>query len=273
VTTGEHSGTSGDLPMGPWTAVTLAILLVVTVNATSEMLDMVGHAGMAWWEPVLWEASSALVIAAMAPLIGRAVRRWRPRRDRVGRFVLTHLALTVPFALVHVGGIAVLRNAVYLMAGREYGFFDRGVALRLLYEWRKDALIYAAIALVYWWYQSQSARPLEPAAGDERIEIRDGGGAVFLPAGEILFVEAAGNYVEFHTASRAHLVRGTLATWQDRLASRGFVRAHRSRLINRARIHTLKPTPAGDVEITLDTGRALLGSRRYRAALAATPGG
>ncbi|MBC7769500.1 MAG: LytTR family transcriptional regulator, partial [Phycisphaerales bacterium] len=56
-----------------------------------------------------------------------------------------------------------------------------------------------------------------------------------------------------------------------RLAARGFVRVHRSRLVNRARIGAIKPTPSGDVEITLDDGRILAGSRRYRAALEAAP--
>jgi DNA-binding LytR/AlgR family response regulator len=58
-----------------------------------------------------------------------------------------------------------------------------------------------------------------------------------------------------------------LADWEARLAARGFVRVHRSRLVNRARIASIKPTPSGDVEITLDEGRVLAGSRRYRAAL------
>jgi hypothetical protein len=29
----------------------------------------------------------------------------------------------------------------------------------------------------------------------------------------------------------------------------------------------MKPTPSGDLELTLDDGRTMLGSRRYRAAL------
>jgi DNA-binding LytR/AlgR family response regulator len=47
------------------------------------------------------------------------------------------------------------------------------------------------------------------------------------------------------------------------------VRVHRSRLINRAHIAAIKPTPSGDVDITLSDGRTVTGSRRYRAALEA----
>jgi DNA-binding LytR/AlgR family response regulator len=98
--------------------------------------------------------------------------------------------------------------------------------------------------------------------------VRDGGAAVFLAPGDISHVEAAGNYVEFHTSGRTHLVRGTLASWEARLIARGFIRVHRSRLVNRTKIASLKPTPSGDMEITLSNGQMVLGSRRYRAVLA-----
>jgi hypothetical protein len=35
-------------------------------------------------------------------------------------------------------------------------------------------------------------------------------------------------------------------------------------------ISAIKPTPSGDIEITLDTGAAVAGSRRYREALEST---
>jgi DNA-binding LytR/AlgR family response regulator len=124
---------------------------------------------------------------------------------------------------------------------------------------------------VYWVFRRRSEPPPKPAPGEDRIEIRDGGAAVFLQPGDILFVEAAGNYVDFHTAARSHLVRGTLAAWEARLSRSGFVRVHRSRIVNRARISALRPTPSGDIEITLDDGRTLLGSRRYRATLESAP--
>ena len=111
------------------------------------------------------------------------------------------------------------------------------------------------------------ARRAKPVG--DRIEIRDGATAIFLPPGDILAVEAAGNYVQFHTKDRVHMVRGTLATWEARLKSHGFARVHRSRLVNRARIGAFKPKASGDVEITLDDGRVVMGSRRYRDALAA----
>jgi hypothetical protein len=270
VTTGDGSGTSGEpeLRIGPWATVALVGAVVAFVNATSGIIE---GAGDHWLQPVLWETTSAIVIVALAPMIGRAVRRWPPRADNLATFALIHLGLTVPFSLAHVAAIFVLREAAYWAAGGRYGFFDDGVAITLLYEWRKDVLVYAAIAAVFAWFQRRAERPPPERPGEDRIELREGATAVFLAPMEILFVEAAGNYVEFHAAARTHLVRGTLAAWEARLAQRGFTRVHRSRLVNRARIGALKPTPSGDVEITLDDGRTIVGSRRYRDALNAAP--
>jgi hypothetical protein len=273
VTSGEEKGTSGRAraEWRPWFFVAAVALVVVAVNASSDLLEM-QRAGLdfQWWEPVAWEVTSAVVVVAMAPVIGIAVRRWTPDRDDFLRPGLIHFGLTIPFALVHIAGIYLLRNAIYWLGQAHYGFFDDGVALVVFYEWRKDVLTYAVIAATYWIFQYIAARRQAATAPpvDDRIEVRDGGAAVFLAPRDITHVEAAGNYVEFHTSAKTHLVRGTLASWEARLLARGFVRVHRSRLVNKTQIAALKPTPSGDIEITLANGRTVLGSRRYRAVLA-----
>jgi DNA-binding LytR/AlgR family response regulator len=175
--------------------------------------------------------------------------------------------------MLHIGSMVGLRKAVYVAMGDFYDFSHGALGRELFYEWRKDVLTYSLLAATYYFYrryEEQRAARNAPLA-DDRIEVRDGGAAVFLAPGDISHVEAAGNYVEFHTATRTHLVRGTLASWEARLTARGFVRVHRSRLVNRTKIAALKPTPSGDVEITLNEGRTVLGSRRYRAVLTSAP--
>lgn len=272
---GGQRGTSGwpRAQWGPWLAIALVGVVVALVNSTSKILEFArADVDIDWWEPVVWEVSSATIIVAMSPAIGWAIRRWPPHPDRLVRFGLVHLALTIPFALAHIAAIFVMRNAVYWIAGSRYGFFDDGIGIVLIYEWRKDVLVYATLASVYWIFQYIAERQVAAKApADKRIEVRDGGAAVFLAPRDILLVEAAGNYVEFHTAARTHLVRGTLASWEAQLTARGFVRVHRSRLVNRGRISALKLTTSGDVEITLDDGRLIAGSRRYRGALETAP--
>jgi len=277
VITGDEKGTSG-WPRGewrPWFFIALVSLVVVAVNASSDYLEMRrSDLDFHWWEPVSWEVTSAIVIVAMAPLIGMAVRRWTPTQDNWIRPGLIHFGLTLPFAAVHIVCIWLMREAIYWIGRGHYGFFDDGVAMVAFYEWRKDVLTYAVIASTYWIfdYVAERRKAAAKAPADERIEVRDGGAAVFLAPGDITHVEAAGNYVEFHTAAKTHLVRGTLASWEARLLARGFVRVHRSRLVNRTKIAALKPTPSGDLEITLSDGQTVVGSRRYRATLASAPG-
>lgn len=264
--TGGKKGTNSwpRAQWGPWLAIMLVGLVVAFVNATSGIIE---GAGDHWIEPVVWEASSAIVIIGLAPLIGRAMRHWPPQADKLPAFLLIHLGLTIPFGLAHILAIFMMRESAYWAVGARYGFFDNGVAITLLYEWRKDVLVYAAIAATYWVFRYVAERRGAKTPVDERIEVRDGGAAIFLSPSDITHVEAAGNYVEFHTAKKTHLVRGTLASWEARLTARGFIRVHRSRLVNRTKIAALKPTPSGDVEISLVDERTILGSRRYRALL------
>jgi len=250
----------------PWLTVLFVGIAVAFVNATSGIIE---GAGDHWIEPVLWETSSAMIIIGLAPFVGWAMRRWPFREDRIATSALVHFGLTVPFALAHVVFIFATREAAYRAFGARYGFFDDGVAITLLYEWRKDVLVYAAVAATYWVYNFAAARRHAASAplADDRIEVKDGATALYLAPSDISHVEAAGNYVEFHTATRTHLVRGTLASWEAQLTPRGFVRVHRSRLVNRSKIIAQRPTQSGDIEISLENGRTIAGSRRYRAQL------
>lgn len=268
---GGKNGTDGGAArLPPWLTIALVGALVTLVNITSHLLEA-GRRGedLHPIEPIAWEVSSFVLILALLPLVDAAMRRFPPERDGLVRFFLIHAAITVPFSLLHVAGMVAIRHLVYWLWGAPYDFSGDSPLLNLVYEWRKDALTYALLASIYW-YEHRRLREAAlppPQTSDARIEIRDGATAIFLAPADILFLEAAGNYVEFHTAGRTHLVRGTLAAWEGRLADRGFARIHRARIVNRARISAIKPTPSGDVEITLDDSRTLTGSRRYRAAL------
>jgi DNA-binding LytR/AlgR family response regulator len=268
VTIGDQRGTNGwpGAEWQPWLVVMFVGLAVAFVNATSGIIE---GAGDHWIEPVLWETTSAIIIAGLAPFIGYAMCRWPPRADKIPAFVAIHFGLTIPFALAHILFIFVTRETAYLAFGARYGFFDDGVAITFLFEWRKDVLVYAALAATYWVFQFIAERDQSASSppADDRIEVRNGGATVFLSPNDISHVEAAGNYVEFNTTAKAHLVRGTLTSWEARLVARGFVRVHRSRLVNRSKIAALKPTQSGDVEISLGDGRTIIGSRRYRALL------
>lgn len=86
-------------------------------------------------------------------------------------------------------------------------------------------------------------------------------------------VISAGNYVEYQlTGGRTHLIRATLQSQEAQLAPLGITRVHRGRLVNIKRIVAAQWRASGDFELRLDTGETVIGSRRFKAAVAALAG-
>ena len=81
-------------------------------------------------------------------------------------------------------------------------------------------------------------------------------------------VASAGNYVEFVLRDgRRLLMRSALSAVEEDLSARGFVRTHRSWLVNGALVTALTPEGSGDYTVALPDLEVPL-SRRYKAALA-----
>jgi hypothetical protein len=261
------------VPPRVWVAVGAVALALLVINATTDIMEATREgAPLSAWLPFLWETTSALVILALLPAVGAAERRLRPARIGWPLSIAGHGLALLVFSAVHVSLMVALRSAVMGLAGSSYDFGP--VGREFLYELRKDALTYVALlaAFVLLPRLPLGAAPAPAPVKGGRIEIREGERRLWLPPSDILWIEAAGNYVELFTASRSHLVRGTLAGFEQQLAGQGFVRVHRSRLVNAAHVRAVETKPSGDFTVTLD-GRSVAGSRRFRAALlAAAPG-
>lgn len=97
-----------------------------------------------------------------------------------------------------------------------------------------------------------------------RITIKADGRTVFLPIDEIDFMEAAGNYIRIQAGNASHMIRDRISEMEERLRSAGFVRVHRSTLVNAERIREMHPLFNGDQTVVLSNGRKLTMSRTYR---------
>ncbi|HTE97332.1 MAG TPA: LytTR family DNA-binding domain-containing protein, partial [Bradyrhizobium sp.] len=149
----------------------------------------------------------------------------------------------------------------------------------LIYEFRKDVVTCFLIGGALWLIdsrregqQSRSAGSTGPAdlptAAPHMVWLRDGSTRIRIEPRDILWISSAGNYVEYRLADGTnHLIRATLATEEARLTPFNIVRVHRTRLVNLTRVSGLKTGANGDFELTLDTGQAISGSRRYRGAV------
>lgn len=275
-TSGAASGTNGwrvrlagadrrDLILG-WTIILGITAAFMVVNSLTVLTD---SPSLRLWAPWVWEGTSALSLALLIwlPWLAGALAPtallddgWRAR----GRFVALHLAAALLYSLLHVGLMVAMRHGVYAALGETY---DYGPPVeRFIYEFRKDLLSYALFVGVFWAVRSlREAReaPVRPVSFD----IRDGARLIRAPLADILAVTSAGNYVEFILADgRRPLMRATLAAVEVELERCGFVRTHRSWLVNAARMSGLRPEGSGDWTVELGALEAPL-SRRYAPAL------
>ncbi|GAT65818.1 lytR family transcriptional regulator [Planomonospora sphaerica] len=82
----------------------------------------------------------------------------------------------------------------------------------------------------------------------QTIPVELGGVTRFVSSTDVRYVEAQGDYARLHTAGGSHLVRIPLATLEERWASAGFVRVHRSHLVAVKHID----------ELHIDSGRCVV---------------
>jgi len=107
----------------------------------------------------------------------------------------------------------------------------------------------------------------------ERVAVRRVREAVVVELSDVIWLEAADNYVRLHLANRSELTRRALGELEVRLDPARFKRISRSAIVHLRHVRTLEPLGHGDWAITLDTGRRLTVTRSYREALIAALGG
>jgi len=97
-----------------------------------------------------------------------------------------------------------------------------------------------------------------------RIAVKSRGRIVFLDVADIAVAEAEGNYVLLRQGSGSHLLREQISALAERLAPHGFVRIHRSVLVNAAHVEAVKPLVTGEYLLRLNNGREYNVTRTYK---------
>jgi len=106
-----------------------------------------------------------------------------------------------------------------------------------------------------------------PAARNERLTVKADGRLVFLKSDELIWVEAADNYVVLHLTSGRLMLRETMSAIEARLGSVSFVRVNRSAIVHRDQIKELQPAQHGDYTVLLRDGTKVPLSRSLRGQL------
>lgn len=98
----------------------------------------------------------------------------------------------------------------------------------------------------------------------KRVKVKSSGHMLILPAEEIDFVEAAGNYLRLQAGRSSYLIRERLSAFEAKLDPEGCARIHRPTIVNLERIKELHPLFNGDQTIVLRDGTKLTISRNYK---------
>jgi two-component system, LytTR family, response regulator len=98
----------------------------------------------------------------------------------------------------------------------------------------------------------------------DRIAVRSTGRVVLVPFREILWIEAAGDYITLHTAGERHVLRETMTAAESMFPSDRFIRIHRSFIVNIDYVKEFRPLFRGEYAVLLSDGTRLVASRTFR---------
>lgn len=103
-----------------------------------------------------------------------------------------------------------------------------------------------------------------PQPVTDRFLVKKLGREFLVKVEDIDWIEAAGNYVNLNVGSRAYPLRETMTGIEEKLTASGFVRVHRSAIVNLDRVAEIVPFETGDGEARLRSDVRVPVSRRYR---------
>lgn len=97
-----------------------------------------------------------------------------------------------------------------------------------------------------------------------KVAIKSKGRILFIDPAEVVTVEAEGNYVLLQQRSGSYLLRESISSVSEKLAPYGFVRIHRSVLVNTACVEEIQPWSTGEYILRVRGGKEYTVSRTYK---------
>ena len=97
-----------------------------------------------------------------------------------------------------------------------------------------------------------------------RIAFKANGRILFLDLAEIVAVEAEGNYVSLRQRPNPYLLRESLSSMAEKLKPYGFIRIHRSVVVNISAVEEIQPLSTGEYRLRVKGGKEYLVTRTYK---------
>ena len=97
-----------------------------------------------------------------------------------------------------------------------------------------------------------------------RIAFKAKGSVLLLDLADILAVQAEGNYVSLRPRTNSYLVHESLSSMAEKLKPYGFIRIHRSVVVNISAVEEIQPLPTGEYRLRLKGGKEYFATRTYK---------
>jgi DNA-binding LytR/AlgR family response regulator len=101
--------------------------------------------------------------------------------------------------------------------------------------------------------------PREP-----RIAFKVKGRILFINPGDVVAVQSEGNYVWLRLETLSHLLRESLSVVAEKLEPHGFIRIHRSVLVNASFVEEIRPYQTGEYGLRVKGGKEYTVTRTYK---------
>jgi len=97
-----------------------------------------------------------------------------------------------------------------------------------------------------------------------RIAIKVKGRILLINPGDVVAVLADGNYVVLQQQSISYLLRDSISAVAEKLEPFGFIRIHRSVLVNASFVEEIKPYSTGEYSLRVKGGKEYTVTRTYK---------
>lgn len=97
-----------------------------------------------------------------------------------------------------------------------------------------------------------------------RVAIKVRGKILFINLGEVVSIQANGKYVWLQRNASSYLLRESISVVAERLETHGFIRIHRSVLVNTSCVEEIRPLSTGEYCLLVEGGKEYTVTRRYK---------
>ncbi|MCJ8319155.1 MAG: LytTR family transcriptional regulator [Colwellia sp.] len=253
------------------------LLITNTISATSILMEASRYGKdvpFPFWQPFVWEYSSALSLILLLPLLivflAQVPLTWQYLKQNF----IWHVLGSVVFSMMHISIMVLLRKMAYISQNLHYEFGE--MPIELFYEYRKDVWAYFFFIAIVYCFRFVTSRLIGEAKliidGEEpsspqiikRLLVKKLGKEFIIQVADIEWLESSGNYVNLHIKGRIYPTRSTLSRFIEQISEQGFCRIHRSYAVNLNSVESITSLPSGDGEIKLKNEKVLSLSRKYR---------